>query len=132
MSSNPFQHLLIIDSAPTLQLPYSTLFSLLSSSATLTHLQTLEEARQYITKSSPDLILLSSQFPEPDSLNFLELLKSTFTKQITPVLFTIDWSFHRHHILGTSWAGAVGILHNLSSAAEIRATLQRLQEISLS
>jgi DNA-binding NarL/FixJ family response regulator len=130
MPSIPFQHLLIIDSAPTLQLPYSTLFSLLPSSLEVKHLQSLEDANQYITHNSPDLVLISTQFSDEQTLAFLEALKSSFTDKIAPLIFTVDWANHVHHILGTSWAGAVGILHTLSSAAEIRATLQRLQEVS--
>jgi DNA-binding response OmpR family regulator len=124
-----FSHLLIVDPSTELRSPYSTLFSLLSPSIQVIHVQNIAAATEHLQANPPDLILISSQFSEESILNFLENAKASFTTRIAALMYTVDWSYRLHHLLGTSWAGSVGILHSLSSAPEILATLQRLQEI---
>jgi hypothetical protein len=89
----------------------------------------IEKATQELQHDLPDLVCLSTSFSSLKSLNFLEALKNASHARLVPLLFIVDWSERVPRLLGTSWAGKIGILHSSSSKEEVECTLNKLADL---
>lgn len=86
----------------------------------------LEEAAQWLSSNSADIVCVSASFQMSKTLRFLQFLKSTFITTITPLVMIVDFSQQISLLAGTRWGSHMGILHSLSSVAEVEAALDRL------
>ncbi len=113
---------LIIEPNELLSVPYMYL----PTTYTLTCVPTIRRAQNVLDEMIPDMVFLSSSFPPDESLQFLEYLKKKSTAKIIPLIFVVDLSRQISHVLGTTWAGKLGLTHSLTSAEELTSTLHRV------
>jgi DNA-binding response OmpR family regulator len=119
-------HFLIIEPNTELTHPYTWLDQVYSKNYTFSRCSRLDVAKSELAKNTPSAVFLSTNFSPLKTLHFLEEFKTQFSSQVVPLIFVVDWSQRIHRLLGTGWAGKVGILHSLSSEEEVSATMKRL------
>jgi hypothetical protein len=90
------------------------------------HSLSIHELRK--TEILPDLVTVSTSFSPEELVDFLWNLKSFAKEQIIPLLFIVNWTQPLSELPGTTWGGKIGILHTLSSPAEVSATLERIMK----
>jgi DNA-binding response OmpR family regulator len=117
---------LIVEPNSQLTVPYELVQEHYTHKLKIVRCMSIEEALKELDRITPDLVLLSTAFSPHKTLQLLEKLKSQMTTRIIPLIFVVDFSQRIHRLLGTSWAGKVGILHTFSSQAEVDATCSRL------
>lgn len=81
---------------------------------------------QFSHSPFPDLVTVSGSFTPEQLVDFLWQLKALCVQKIVPLIFVIDWLKPLTQIPGTTWGDTVGLLHSLSSPAEVTATLSRV------
>jgi hypothetical protein len=115
-----------VEPNPDLTNPYL----LLPSECKLELFQNLPRALKKCISHQPDLFCLSASLPPEQILKALWMLKDLRTAHQTsspiPLLLVIDWTQPIIRLPGTTWGGKIGVMHSLSSAAEIRTTVERL------
>jgi hypothetical protein len=97
----------------------------------LTRTHKLHDLEELLEEQRFDLICLSTSFAPKELLDRLTLLAKAIAKRrsLSPLLYLVNFEKPLPCLFGTHWGDKVGILHNLSSEAEITATLQRLGEL---
>lgn len=119
---------LIIEPNTRLTNPYNSLpFSFNTS-----RYSSLDQASHSFLTIQPQLVLISASFTPTHIITFLEKVKneSVAIEELIPVIFVVDLNNRLNFVPGTTWGTQMGLLHSLSSAQEVYATLQRVLEIS--
>lgn len=123
MSPTNFR-LLIIEPDVDLTQPY-TWFPQIMPEAEIIRVPTVELAFDHL-QPQPDLVCLSTSFSPLKVVKLLEALKQASTAKVIPLIFVVHWQNRLTTIPGTTWGGRIGLLHSLSSVAEVRSTLERV------
>jgi len=87
---------------------------------------TIEIAFRDLQRHSPDIIFLSTSFSLTKIVRLLDTVKNLSFIKLIPVVFVVDLSQRVSHFPGTTWGGKIGIIHTLSSKAEINSMLTRV------
>lgn len=97
----------------------------------LTHAHKLKDIQNILNQESCDLLLISSSYKPSALLERVQICAEHLRarKYHIPLLYLVHWEAPLPSLLGTQWGGKIGILHSLSSEAEVTATLQRLDEL---
>lgn len=117
--------ILIIEPNEQLLSPYAYI-SGISSPDTSVRVSSLSEALSYLTKNTPDLVILSTSFKIDDLLTMLEAIKNKSHTALIPLVLSVDLSQPLCQIPGTTWGDTLGIVHSLTSAEEMSATISRV------
>ncbi len=118
-------HILIVDPDSKLEQPY-VWFEQVVPESSVTHLPTIELALDKLPTVNPDIVCISASFSAAKTVQLLEAIKQATTTHIIPVCFVVNWQQRLSTIPGTTWGNKVGLLHTLSSADEVRSTLERI------
>lgn len=117
-------HILIIEPDDKLIVPYRFM-------AGIKHVQrvtSFENAVKALKSTTPDIVFLSASLDSDNCLTLLEKIKDLSVDYIIPIVWVVNFNRPLSTIPGTNWAGKVGIVHTLSSAPEVTATLRRIWE----
>lgn len=114
--------ILIIEPNAQMTKPYV----FIPSSWEIVRVESLETAFEQIVDQPPTLVTLSLSFPKHDILDYLQELRFSSREVLVPLILVIDLGQPLTFVPGTFWGGQLGILHSLSGADEVAATLARL------
>lgn|GEM_PF-2260998 len=94
----------------------------------LTNVFTSGDLEYFLHKGRLDCACVATSYTPVEMLNLISLLAKAAEKQsfLFPLIYLIDWRTPLPTLLGTHWAGKVGVVHSLSSAGEISALFARL------
>ena len=97
----------------------------------LTRAHKLTDIQNILDTDSCDLLLVSTSYAPSALLERVQVCAEHLRarKYHIPLLYLVNWDQPLPSLLGTQWGGKIGILHSLSSEAEVTATLQRLDEL---
>lgn len=79
----------------------------------------------------PDFIIMSTNFPAAQVVDFLEQLVRMCDFKLIPLIFTVDFSHRKPFIPGTGWGGQIGVLCSFSGQLEVAAVISRLFPMSV-
>lgn len=114
--------ILIIEPKSQLLSPYS----LFPPHWSIQRSSTIEIAFRDLQRCNPDLVFLSTSFSLTKIIRLLDTIKNLSSIKLIPIIFVVDFSHRISHFPGTTWGGKIGIIHTLSSKAEINSTLARV------
>lgn len=114
--------ILILEPKRALSLPYQHL----QNKYQLNRVQTIEAGLKQISKTTPQLIILSASYSASKTLYFLESLKNLSQQRLIPILILVDLNQPVSQILGTSWGEHLAIL---ASNASQSLTLQTVDSL---
>jgi hypothetical protein len=94
----------------------------------LTYLTSVQELTRILTTTQFSSVVISASYSPRQLLERLTVLaKHIGRKQkLIPLVYYIHWPTPLPCLLGTSWAGKVGVMHSMSSVEEIKAMFARL------
>ena len=122
-SSTKLPTILIIEPNLQLQVPYLHL----APYYTVDRVRVKHEALEKLTRHSYQAVSISATLEPLHSLDILDAIKNRSQRYLIDVFYVVDLTNRLNFIPGVHWAGAFGLLHSLSSAEEVTATLTRIR-----
>ncbi len=124
MSALKLNTILIVEPKPDLAQVYGSL----PQESHLIHLTSTQRATQYLQDKTPNLVIISASYSPVQIFHLLETIKerSSSSKYLIPLIFSIDLEYKTSFIPGTYWAQKLGIINSLSSKKEVKLILDRI------
>jgi len=98
---------------------------------TLTKAHQCDDLQYLLLKQQYNFVSVSTSYTPGELFERINLMAEQMRreKRLVPLIYAVNWVTPFPTLLGTHWGQKVGILHSLSSEAEVTATLQRLGEL---
>jgi len=124
MSALKLNTILIVEPKPDL----AEVYGFLPQDKHLIHITSTQRATQYLQDKTPNLVIISASYSPVQIFHLLEVLKerSSSSKYLIPLIFSVDLDHKTNFIPGTYWGKKLGIINSLSSKKEVALILTRI------
>lgn len=124
MSALKLNNILIIEPKPDL----AGVYQFFPQDISPLHSTSTQRATQYLHDMKPDLVVVSASYSPVQIFHLLEALKekSSASKHLIPIIFSIDLKHKTNFIPGTFWGQKVGVINSLSSKKEVELVIERI------